>query len=224
MVTGFTFVNESDQVSVPAWVADLESFRRWTDSEDFPEEGRICYLRGEVWIDMSKEQLFSHNQVRTEYTRVLAGLAKAERLGRYFDDGAYLSSIPADLSVVPDGIFVATESLRTGRVRPVEGREAGFVELEGSPDMALEVVSDSSVHKDTVELFRLYWEAGIQEYWLVDARREPLRFDIFRHTAKGYVATRKQGGWLKSAVFGKSFRLTQDSDELGHPSYTLEIR
>ena len=24
-----TFVNESDQVTIPAWVVDLDSFRRW---------------------------------------------------------------------------------------------------------------------------------------------------------------------------------------------------
>jgi hypothetical protein len=39
-----TFVIESDRVSVPEWVTDLASFRRWAESEDYPETGRICYL------------------------------------------------------------------------------------------------------------------------------------------------------------------------------------
>ena len=91
-------------------------------------------------------------------------------------------------------------------------------------DMALEVVSDSSVLKDTVTLRDLYAQAGIPEYWLVDVRGERVVFDIFRLTAKGYVATRKQGGWLKSAVFGKSFRLLQQTDNLGKPEYTLAVR
>ncbi|HZU36585.1 MAG TPA: hypothetical protein VFA18_11780 [Gemmataceae bacterium] len=56
----------------------------------------------------------------------------------------------------------------------------------------------------------------------MDARQVPLKFDILRHTAKGYVATRKQDGWMKSAVFGKAFRLTQQVNQLGHPEYTLE--
>jgi hypothetical protein len=59
----------------------------------------------------------------------------------------------------------------------------------------------------------------------VDARKEPLTFDVFRHTAKGYTATRKQDGWLKSAVFGKSFRLTQQVDPaLGDVVFNLEVR
>lgn len=74
-------------------------------SGEFPETGRICFLDGEVWVDMSMEQLYTHNQV------------------------------------------------------------------------------------------------------------------------KGYVVTRQQaGGWVKSAVFGKSFRLTRQTDEPGQPEYTVEIR
>jgi Uma2 family endonuclease len=106
----------------------------------------------------------------------------------------------------------------------VEGAKGGYVELEGIPDMVLEVMSDSSVHKDTEQLRELYWQAGIREYWLVDARKEPLTFEILRHTAKGYIATRKQAGWLKSAVFGKSFQLTQRTDDLGYPEYRLAVR
>jgi Uma2 family endonuclease len=89
----------------------------------------------------------------------------------------------------------------------------------------LEVVSPSSVPKDTVELRDRYAEAGIAEYWLVDAREEPARFDVLRLTVRGYAATRRQsGGWLRSAVFGRSFRLGRDADLLGHPQFTLDVR
>lgn len=90
--------------------------------------------------------------------------------------------------------------------------------------MVLEVISESSVQKDEVILKEAYWEAGIAEYWLVDARKQALRFDIFRHTSKGYVATRKQAGWLKSGVFGKSFRLRKRTNVLGHPDFILDVR
>jgi hypothetical protein len=49
--------------------------------------------------------------------------------------------------------------------------------------------------------------AGIPEYWVVDARGEEMEFQIYKHGANRYSATRKQDGWLKSALFGKSFRL-----------------
>jgi len=61
-----TLVVERDSVTIPAWVDDLDSFRRWARSDEFPESGRICFLNGEVWVDMSKEQAFWHNQVKSE--------------------------------------------------------------------------------------------------------------------------------------------------------------
>jgi Uma2 family endonuclease len=64
-------------------------------------------------------------------------------------------------------------------------------ELEGSPEMVLEVVSETSVHKDTEELRELYWHAGTLEYWLVDARTDATHFDILHYGRKGYTTTRK---------------------------------
>ena len=219
-----TFVVESEIVRIPARVTDLDSFRRWAQSDDFPETGRICYLNGEVWVDMSKEQFFSHNQVKGEFNVVLGGLTKQERLGRYVPDGMLLSSDQADLSCQPDGAFFSFECLRTGRVKLIEGVREGFVELQGSPDMVLEVVSTSSVEKDTVLQPDLYWKAGIQEYWLVDARGDAVKFEILRHSPDGYVSVEAVSSWVASQVFERSFRLTRQTDTLGHPEITLEYR
>lgn len=219
-----TMVVGKDLVCVPGWVQDHESFRRWLHLADFPEAGRICYLNGGVIVDMSKEQVFTHNQVKNEFAFALTGLSKAGNLGRYFPDGLLISNVDADLTSQPDGAFASKKTLRTQRFRLVEGVGEGFVEMEGTPDMVLEVVSPSSVEKDTVILVEQYWQADIPEYWLVDVRGERLDFDILRHTGKGYMPTRKQGDWVKSAVFGKSFRLTRGVDDLGNPEFTLAVR
>src|SRR5262245_55070832 len=191
---GITCVTDGGALHVPASVAngDLATFRHWADSDEYPEKGMICFLQGEVWADMSKQQIFTHLGVKGEYNRVLANLAKAEKRGRYFPDGLFLSNVQADIAVIPDGTFVSAESLATSRVRLIEGKQEGYMELEGSPDMVLEIISRASFHKDTVVLMKAYWDAGIQEYWLVDARQDPLQFDIYRHTAKGYSKVHKQ--------------------------------
>jgi Uma2 family endonuclease len=203
---------------------DIESFRRWTDTDDFPERGRIWWLRGKVWIDMSREQVFTHILVKTRITVCLDQLVEEGQLGLFLGDGLLLSNFAADISGNPDATFISNDTFQSDRVRLIEGAKGGYVEIQGSPDMVLEVVSQSSVEKDTQVLRRAYWEAGVTEYWLVDARKEPLKFDILRHTARGYTASRKQDGWVKSAVFGKSFRLTQQADARGHPAYTLAVK
>jgi Uma2 family endonuclease len=224
-VRSVTMVDERTEVSVPSWVVDLDSFCEWVESDDFPEKLRVWYLRGEVWIDMSWEQVITHVLLKSRFFIELGGLVDAGRLGRFYPDGLFLRNKDADIGGKPDATFVSTATLLAKRLRPVPGKKGGIIELEGSPDMVLEVVSAGSVRKDTVVLKQAYWEAGVREYWLVDAREEPLTFDIFRHTAKGYTATRKKGGWLKSAVFGKSFRLTQEVDPaLGDVVFNLEVR
>jgi Uma2 family endonuclease len=215
-------LEERDAITVPRWVTDLASFRRWTESDDCPHKYPLGWLRGDVWIDMTKEQLFTHLLVKTRISMKLSLIVEEKRLGLYLGDGLLLTNVQADVSGNPDGTFISYESLRAGRVKLVEGRRGGYTEVEGSPDMVLEIVSESSVKKDCKLLRTAYWEAGIGEYWLVDARDARPEFTLFRHGSKGYVAVRKKNGWSRSATFGASFRLIRTESELGHPEFSLE--
>jgi Uma2 family endonuclease len=209
---------------IPDSVVDLESFRRWARSRTFPAHGWFSFLDGKLWVDQSMEQLFSHNQVKTEFTVVLGGLVKANDPGYFFSDRTLFSNPSACLATEPDGLFISWASLQSGHVRLIEAKKDGFIEIEGTPDMVLEVVSRYSEHKDTKVLRDLYWRAGVSEYWLVDGRGETPRFDILRHGAKSYSATKRQRGWLKSTVFGCWFMLSRVTDRLGHPKYRLAVR
>jgi Uma2 family endonuclease len=209
---------------LPANLTSLEAFCRWARSREFPRHGRFAYLRGVVWGDFSMEQAFSHNLPKGRINAVLSQLVEERDLGYYFPDGMFLSSAEADLATVPDGVFVSYEAVRSGRVRLLNGDENNAIELSGAPDMVLEMVSKTSEDKDTEDLRRLYWEAGIPEYWLVDARTPVPRFDLLRRGPRGYVATRKQAGWVRSPTFGLAFQLLRDTDPLGHPRWRFHVR
>lgn len=213
----------ADQVRIPSWVNDLESFRRWSRSDDYPERGWVSFLDGEIWVDTHMEQLFFHNRAKTQFTIVLGGLVEREDLGYFFSDRVALSNESANLSTEPDGTFCSFAAVEDRRVSFAEGVEEGHVEIEGAPDVVLEVVSKYSVRKDTKILRNLYWRAGIPEYWLVDARKTPVQFDILRWTERGYSATRRRRGWLKSKVFGQSFLLETKQDRLGHLQFFLRL-
>jgi Uma2 family endonuclease len=215
--------HDTTSVHIPVWVGDLASFRRWMHSAESPEKSPVFFLAGEVWVDMTKEQFFSHNPLKKTIALVLSGL-ETQVPRRFIPNGMLLTNEDADLSGNPDGAFVSTESFRSARVRLLEGADSGHVELEGSPDMVLEVVSDRSVEKDTEMLRDLYWKAGIREYWIADGRGDEVQFTILKHTARGYSSVRNTAGWLKSSVFGKSFRLTRRLDELGHPDFVLDVK
>jgi Uma2 family endonuclease len=89
--------------------------------------------------------------------------------------------------------------------------------------MVLEIVSPSSVGKDTVRLRERYHLAGIAEYWLIDARGDDLQFAILRHTPAGYDPVPAAAGWLSSEVFGRRFRLDRVRDPRGVWMYTLHV-
>lgn len=215
----------AEAVTIPSWVKDPASFRQWSTSQEFPPQGRICYLNGQIWVDLSREQFFSHNQVKEEILWVLGRLARERRLGRCIPDGMRLVHAGANLSCEPDGCFVLRETISAGRWKIVEDPDGNQLEMEGTPDMVLEILRKSSEQKDEVTLKQLYAAAGIPEYWLVDARQEPLSFEILQLTRDGYQPVKTQrGGWHKSKVFGCSFRLTQSINEFGEPEFHLEVR
>ena len=204
----------TEVVLIPEKLKDQRSFRRWAQSADYPEHGWITYLRGKVWVDMSMERNV-HNLIKTEIGAALVLLARQRQLGRYWSDNMLFTNTTAQLSTEPDGMFATWKALQDGRVKLLGGDDRTATEVFGSPEMVLEVVSPSSVRKDTSELPSAYLRAGIAEYWLIDPRSSSLRFDILRATASGYRRVRVVDGWRKSRVFGAEFRIVESTDPLG---------
>jgi hypothetical protein len=129
----FMVEDEGINIYVPDWVVDLESFRRWSDDDDFPETGRISYLMGEVWVDMSKEHPFTHAEVKSEINTVLRTVVGTWESGWYWGDGPYVSNETADVSNQPDGVFVSKPRSRDhhSNSRATGTRKPGSC---GSPD------------------------------------------------------------------------------------------
>lgn len=218
---GMSHVLPPAELVVPADATTLEGFRRWRRSlgEDAP---RVDFIDGDLWFDMSPQSFRSHLPVITEVTAVLAALARDGRLGRYFADGGWITHQASALSNEPDGFLVLWDTFRAGLARLAQGSET---ELEGRPDMALEVVSRSSVRKDTQVLRRKYAQAGVREFWLIDAREEGPSFELLVLQGEGYVeALPDADGFRASPVWGRAFRLRRQDDPLGQPDYRLDAR
>jgi Uma2 family endonuclease len=213
-----------DSVEIPATARHLAGFREWACSDDFPERGRIDFLAGDLEVDMSPEELDTHGLVKTEVATVLQLLVGRQNLGSVYVDRGRVSSPSANLSVEPDVVVVFWETLDRGRVRkvPSKKRPDRFMELEGPPDLIVEIVSDGSVRKDLVRLPPLYAAAGVPELWLVDARGEEIRFEIRSLGAAGYeISAPNRDGWTLSPRLGLRFRLERREVRPGRWSYRL---
>lgn len=200
-----------DEVEIPEYVCDLATFRRWALSEEFPETGRIDYIRGNIEVDMSPEDLFTHGTLKVKLISALDRLVEELDFGILFSDRSRVSNEEADLSAEPDIVIVSHAAVDEGRVRwvPKASKKKGrYIEIEGAPDVVIEIVSDSSESKDSDRLPAAYYDAGIPEYWLIDARGDELLFDLHIRGDGGYVPVEPDAaGWRWSSALGRRFYL-----------------
>lgn len=211
-----------DDIEVPFEVRTLDGFRAWmARSEGRP--GRASFFEGEVFLEMNQDYR-SHEPVSTQVNARLTLLAGELGIGRYFTPPSWITWAPAHLSTEPDGFFARWESLRSGRLalHPDHANE-----LVGVPDFVLEIISASSARKDRILLRRGYREAGVGEYWVIDARLEDRHpeLGVFVLGAGEYAQVEPDAeGWTASPTFQRAFRLRRGIDPAGLPEFRLEAR
>jgi len=218
-----TTIAIAGELEIPLSVRSLTDFREWVCSEEFPERGRIDYIQGRIEVDMSPEGFWFHAQPKTEVARVIANVVKARRLGYVGIDCTRFSSELGDISAEPDVVLVKSESLLSGKVRLSTAADSeDFVEIEGGPDLVVEVVSKSSVKKDMKRLPPAYFDAGIEEFWLIDVRPKKFLFQIHRRgKTKWKPAATRPDGSQHSTVLDRRYGLEQHAEPGGVWTYDL---
>ncbi|MBI1849121.1 MAG: Uma2 family endonuclease [Planctomycetes bacterium] len=155
---------------------DLAKSRHWTydDYMRLPDDGkRYEILWGELVMTPSPAR---------RHQRVIARLITA--LVKFLDGrdlGEWLPS-PMDIVLANDSI-VQPDLLFFRKGRSLDSPRHG---IHVPPDLAFEVISDSSRKRDAEDKTRLYMQYGVREYWLVDP--DPKRIDVFVFDAGAIVS------------------------------------
>ena len=175
---------------------------------------------------MSPETIDTQTLIKAEIGLQIGLLNRKEKRGLLLGDRVLFTHERAGVSTEPDGMFALWRTLESGRLElvPRKKRRDLSKEVRGTPDWVLEIVSDSSVAKDTKRLRQLYFKAGIPEYWLVDARGEELSFSILVRGSEGYIDSPRRRTWQQSPLFGRQFRLKRRRGRLNLWEYTLDHR
>lgn len=211
---------------VPTSATTLDGFRDWVTADEYPNRGRVSFLGQEIVIDMSPEELETHNKVKTAVCTRLALLNDELDLGEFYSDRTLVTNTDVGLSTEPDGVFVRYETSEAGGIRLLsrQDEEGRYMEMAGTPDWVLEVVSRYSVREDTARLRDLYYRAGVPEYWLINARGADILFQILTQRRGDYAVVRPRSGWLRSRVFPASFRLERERNRVGRWKYQLLVQ
>jgi Uma2 family endonuclease len=217
--------DDAPAIEIPLGLRTLAAFRRWAFSAEFPQRGRVDYIGGRIEVDMSPERAFTHGSPKVELIRVLGNFLEQQDIGLLFADRMRVSCPAADLSAEPDLVLVTHAALQDGTVvfgEPTRSGSGDYLELQGGPDLVVEILSPNSVRKDTRDLPPRYFEAGVREFWLIDAIHETFRFQVFGRGKTGFVARRADAyGFQKSTVLGARVAMEQRITNRGYPSYRL---
>lgn len=216
-----------NELRVPAEVFDFEKFLEWVNSDEFPENVRVTYIDGHIEVEMSPEEIETHNKLKGALHASLWYWNSERQLGEVLEDGARLVHPETNFSAEPDLMFCSWAATESGRVRYAEQVEGSnrFVAVVGSPDLAVEVVSRSSVRKDGVLLKQQYFLAGIQEYWHIDGRGETIDFQLLVRGEQAFEPVAADAdGYRRSEVLGGSFLLTRSLNRAGRFDYRMTGR
>ncbi len=173
--------------------------RRWTYEEYYKlnEDQRYEIIEGNLLMAPAPDTW--HQDWSRELSMLVVAHVKRHRLGKVF-------MAPVDVvldqenTVQPDIVFIA--STNVGMIQ----RRAIF----GVPDLLVELVSPSSVHRDRYVKKDLYTRFGVKEYWIGDPANRSL--EILTLKAGRYelhCAAEEKGKLTSLLLAGLEFDLPQ---------------
>jgi len=159
----------------------------YEDYLHFPEDKRYEIIDGEIYMVPSPGE--AHQDVCANLAFVLRVFVKENALGKvYF---APLDVVLSEIDVVqPDIMFISKERLNIITER----------NIQGAPDLIVEIISPSSEYKDRVIKRKLYSKYGVKEYWLVDLEKKEVEVMSLKESGLETVKIYKRTDILESLV------------------------
>ena len=141
---------------------DLPEKDRYTyeDYQQLPEGAPYELIRGH--LVMSPSPTVQHQRLVRRVSRALDDHVQRSDAGGEVLFAPMDVHLSDDTVVQPDVLYVSAD--RSDRI--------GEQEIDGAPDLVVEVVFPSTSHRDVFDKKRLYEESGVREYWIVDPDSE----------------------------------------------------
>lgn len=142
------------------------TYSEYLQMVDNHPHSRIELLEGEVF--MSPAPMPSHQIILRNLTRLLDRYVAANNLGEvlFAPVGVRLAE---DVVVQPDLLFIS--QAKTAEL-------IGEQNIEGAPDLVVEILSPGTAHHDRHNKLLLYARYGVAEYWIVDPENKALELYV----------------------------------------------
>ena len=168
----------------------------YEDYLNAPEDERYELLDGELVMALAPGE--RHQSVSIRLGWKLVQFVTENRLGKVYP--APFDVVLSDLDVVqPDLIFVSNE--RAHIITPAN--------IQGGPDLVVEILSPSTAERDKTFKYALYAEHGVGEYWMVNTDAKTITVLLLRERGFAVESIYGEGETLESPTLG-GFALTID--------------
>jgi Uma2 family endonuclease len=165
----------------------FEEFLKMPDTQD-----SVCYELDEGELIVTPSPTARHNEIRYRIHRALRDFSRDNKLGYVTGETDFL--LGPDTVRRPDVAFITTAQLQ--RI------DLDCSPLEGTPALAVEVISPSNLAQDTFKKIHQYLAAGSQLVWVV---YPPLKaIAIYDHTGTHEVTQ----GFLQTEELLPGFKLS----------------
>lgn len=139
-----------------------------------PDDGkRYELIEGELVLNPAPNT--RHQRLQRKFLVALDNYFSAHRNGEVFN-APFDVVLSEDVVLEPDVVVVLKE----------HAARIGTNNLQGPPDLAIEILSPGTRRKDEILKRRLYEHHGVNEYWIVDPEEETVR--IYRRDGETFAA------------------------------------
>jgi len=176
-----TLVAEKIPIASQTMFMTEEEFLEFCD-----EDTRAEYIDGEVIVHSPASN--KHGRIIMFLGSLIQFYVDEKKLGTVWGDN-FQVRLRAGLRRVPDMIFISKDS----KIKITK------TEIDGAPDLIMEIVSPDSVVRDWREKYFEYEQAGVEEYWIIDPGNE--RMEIYCLNQQGkYEAQKAESGVFQSKI------------------------
>jgi len=119
-----------------------------------PEDERYELIEGELL--MTPSPTTRHQRISREFEFEILRFVRKNNIGEVFY-APYDVYLDDENVVQPDILFISKERLNI----------IGEKNIQGAPDLVIEIISENTAYRDLVQKKRLYARFGVKEYWIV---------------------------------------------------------
>src|SRR3989338_6289578 len=149
-----------------------------------PEGTRYEIIEGELFMTPSPRTV--HQRLIVKLFRIIDNFVRGKNLGEVFVAPYDVVLSKHDI-VQPDILFVSKENSHL----------ITELNLQGAPDLVVEILSPSIEDRDSILKKKLYAAFGVKEYWIADPAKKSVK--LFNLGKKGYMDV-ETGNILKSLL------------------------